>query len=278
LGNGVAFEPGEDRVKTLLLVVLGVAAAILGAWEFWLSPFIIRYRLTIDVAVGDEIKRGSGVIETTWDKSDWFGLDGRPWAVDVTGQAVVIDLGGRGLLFSLLTWDGARPPLSNGSNTSPSTDPASFLVAAFTTGRIIGTGTTTADMLAEIERRRDVVEVAPSLLPMLVRFRNLKDPASVERVDPGDLAGIYGPDVKLVRVTAQVVPTGIWPLNRTGRRHPQWLIGEPVTTGIKSLLPWLDYNSPQGWITKDHGAADMMDQPEHFLRYYDFMGLSNDRQ
>ena len=257
-------------MKTLLLVLLGVAAAILGAWEFWLSPFVIRYRLTIDVAVGDEIKSGSGVIQTTWDKSDWFGLDGRPWAVDVTGQAVVIDLGGRGLLFSLLTWDGARPPLSNGSNTSPSTDPASFLVAAFTTGRIIGTGTTTADMLAEIEPRRDVVEVAPSLLPMLVRFRDLKDPASVERVDPGDLAGIYGPDVKLVRVTAQVVPTGVWPLNLMDRRKPGWLFGEPVTTGIKNLLPWLDENSPSSWITNVHGAPGTKVPAEKYLSNYAF--------
>ena len=258
-------------MKTLLLVLLGVAAALLGAWEFWLSPFVIRYRLTIDVAVGDEIKRGSGVIQTSWEKSDWFGLDGRRWAVDVTGQAVVIDLGARGVLFSLLTRDGARPPLSNGSNTSPSTDPASFLVAAFTAGRIIGIGNASADMLAEIERRRDVVEVAPSLLPMLVRFRNLKDPGSVERVDPGDLAGIYGPDVKLVRVTAQVVPTGVWPLNLMDRRKPGWLFGEPVTTGITNLLPWLDKHGPGSWITKDHGLAGTIVPPEKFLSYDNFV-------
>jgi hypothetical protein len=58
LGNGVGFKPGEDRVKILPLVLLGVATAILGAWEFWLSPLVIRDRLTIDVAVGEEIKRG----------------------------------------------------------------------------------------------------------------------------------------------------------------------------------------------------------------------------
>jgi hypothetical protein len=82
---------------------------------------------------------------------------------------------------------------------------------------------------------------------MLVRFRDIDDPKSIERVDPGDLAKVFGPDVKLVRVTARVVPTGVWPLNQTGWATPQWMLGAPVTTGIERKLPWVE--SISGYIS-----------------------------
>jgi hypothetical protein len=41
------------------------------------------------------------VIETSWAKTGvWFDWEEGPPGVDVRGQAVVIDLGARGLLFS----------------------------------------------------------------------------------------------------------------------------------------------------------------------------------
>ena len=39
------------------------------------------------------------------------------------------------------------------------------------------------------------VELAPGDLPLLVRFRDINDPTTVERVDPNDLAASFGPGV-----------------------------------------------------------------------------------
>ena len=242
-----AGSPAPPSRRRRLLFWGAVAAALLAVWQLWLFPvWTVRYRLTMDVATGDRIVSGSGVIETIW-HDQWIRFPlapGRPWGVDVRGEAVTVDLGSSGLLFLLLTPDEARD-----SNSYPisSASPASFLLAAFTNSRITGPGAASDRLLFEIERRSDVVEAPPALLPMLVRFRDIDDPKSIERVDPGDLAKVFGPYVKLVRVTARVVPTGVWPLNQTGWATPQRMFGAPVTTGIERKLPWVE--SISGYIS-----------------------------
>ncbi|HBM06154.1 MAG TPA: hypothetical protein DD369_11230, partial [Erythrobacter sp.] len=59
-----------------------------------------------------------------------------------------------------------------------------------------------------------------SAYPMLVTFGDLDDPASVERVDPDDLAATFGEGVRLKRITVQITD-------------------DPVTSGIEQRLGWL---------------------------------------
>jgi hypothetical protein len=70
-------------------------------------------------------------------------------------------------------------------------------------------------------------------LPLLVRFRDIDDPKSVEEVDPLDIGKSFGAGAELVRATIEIVPVGIWPLNSFG------ITGEPITTGIEKRLSWL---------------------------------------
>ncbi len=56
---------------------------------------------------------------------------------------------------------------------------------------------------------------------MLVRFRNIADPASVEKVYPENLAKSFGPGVRLKRATIEIST-------------------DPVTTGIEKRLGWLN--------------------------------------
>jgi hypothetical protein len=55
---------------------------------------------------------------------------------------------------------------------------------------------------------------------MLVRFRDLADPTSVERVEADNLAASFGPGVRLKRITVQTTR-------------------DAVTTGIQRKLGWL---------------------------------------
>ena len=69
--------------------------------------------------------------------------------------------------------------------------------------------------------------VIANKLPLLVRFRDLNDPKTVERIDPRDLATSFGLEVGLKRATIEVV-------------H------DPLTTGIEKRLSWL----VGGWLEK----------------------------
>jgi hypothetical protein len=53
------------------------------------------------------------------------------------------------------------------------------------------------------------VELSPHELPLLVRFRDIDDPKTVERVEPGDLAASFGPGVYLERATIEITKDSI---------------------------------------------------------------------
>lgn len=73
---------------------------------------------------------------------------------------------------------------------------------------------------------------------MLVRFRDILDPMTVEEVDPSDLAASFGPGNALRRITVEIIKD---PLTRTiGERLP-WLGEHP-----EPRLPpyWVDVDKP----------------------------------
>jgi hypothetical protein len=76
------------------------------------------------------------------------------------------------------------------------------------------------------------VPVTGALIPILVSFTDLSNPATARTVPPDNLAAVLGQGFRLHGMTAEVVPNGIWPLDFGGR------LGEPVTRGIEAKLPW----------------------------------------
>lgn len=74
-----------------------------------------------------------------------------------------------------------------------------------------------AKAFANLREKRDL---PTALIPMLVTFRDINDPKTVERVDPTNLAATFGPGVSLKRATIEMTD-------------------EPVTTGIEKRLGWV---------------------------------------
>ena len=63
--------------------------------------------------------------------------------------------------------------------------------------------------------------------PRLVRFRDIAEPETVEKVDPANLAASFGQGHRLMRITAQIV-------------------SEDVTEKVRDRLTWLnDYPEPR---------------------------------
>jgi hypothetical protein len=83
------------------------------------------------------------------------------------------------------------------------------------------------EKMRELNKLQPKAELPSALLPMLVRFRDIKDPRSVEGVSPDNLAASFGPGVRLRRATIEITR-------------------DRVTTGIGQTLPWLDELDKRG--------------------------------
>lgn len=199
------------------------AALIFVSCVVYLSIFTVtvRYRLTLEAEVNGQSYIGSGVIQVRYSKLN-DPVSRNELVIDVRGEAVILDLGTRGTLFALLK-----------SDTDNRSEPEYLLLRAFDfPGGAFPRPV--MDGLSKIKRLSGKAELPLTSLPFLVRFRNLKDPTSVEKVDALNIEASYGSGAKLVRATLEIVPSGIWPLNLFG------ITGEPITKIIEKRLPWLN--------------------------------------
>jgi hypothetical protein len=183
----------------------------------------IRYRLTLEVETPEGKKTGSGVIEQVSRYNDGItrGLGAGPGlAVRLRGEAIIVDLGSRGLLLCLLTRDESRY----------TSEDDLLLPKIFPFAKWGGSQEDYSTYLRQLESRKPVADAPLERLPMLARLSNPQDPATAERVNPTDLAATFGAGVRLVRVTAQITDDPL-----------------PAPT-IEDKLPWV--RKLQGSIAK----------------------------
>jgi hypothetical protein len=186
-------------------------------------PRVVRSRLTIVVETPEGERSGSSVTQDTISfpggltRAQGWGL----WEQFV-GEAVVVDLGQRGLLFATLVkrdwfnspgWGGSggyaanltRFPQKKFSGQFPENASINEKYAAY---------------LDEINRIKPKAELPIGDLPVLARFGDQNVPTSAAIVDPHDLAASFGPGVTLRKAVVEITD-------------------DPITKGIETRLPWL---------------------------------------
>ncbi len=227
-------------VGTLLLAALLTACGLIDETPTY------RYRLTVEVDTPQGLKTGSSVIEvdTHRDQTSWNPQARGLWH-KVRGEAAAVDLGEGRVLFALL-------------RSEDSVDWAANILFWTTPYAVEGEDRYIATydrMLA----REEAVELPPDLAafissseasaqPMLVTFRDLADPTSVEQVDPEGLEDSVGDGFALRRITVQ-------------------LTDDPVTEGIEDRLTWLgEYPEPS--LKPNHSPRDFTTAA--ILRHGDF--------
>lgn len=188
----------------------GIFAAVILALVIWYKlsypSATIHYRMTVDVDTPEGTKSGSGVIAIT------FGLLIDPvqhsFHFSSRGEAVAVDLGSRGNLYALLS-----------SKTSGGSDAPFFrFTEAFGLESVIGPHK--ASSVQAFANARGVRQLQAKQLPILVRFRDERDPKTVEAVDPNNFAASFGEGVRLKRITIETT-------------------SDPASTGIGKKLAWL---------------------------------------
>jgi hypothetical protein len=220
-------------------------AAMVGSYIIYTAAFsaTVRYKLMIEVALDGVPKSGSGVIEVTYSKNN-DPISTAQFSVDVRGEAVIVDLGPRGKLFALL---------KQGADSRSGPEYILFRAFNFPGGAMpspVNRG------LSQLKQLSGTVDLPLTSLPLLVRFRDINDPMTVERVDPLDISKGFGDGARLVRASLEIVPVGFWPLNSLG------ITGEPITTGIEGKLPW--WNGPFPWLRPMAGGVFVDTRTEMF--------------
>jgi hypothetical protein len=220
------------------LIALGIplGLVIAGVGLFWLNFYTVhvRYRLTVEVQDGDQIKTGSSVIDLSYNiepastPSHWNAF---PTPV---GYAPTVDLGEKGLLFLTFSDANRTPEQRKERNNLVFClywDIGCLPFAAYHKSSGSASYSTKKAALDELLRQSGSREVPFAVLPTLLRVRNINDlpmhasrfgnpPRNLVGVSPYDLAASFGPGVELKRVVLQLTddpvtpPPEIW---------PQWL-------------------------------------------------------
>jgi hypothetical protein len=174
-----------------VLVALVLCLPLSGCDLFGFHDWEWRQKLTVSVMTPEGLKTGSAVVSVNvYDRPSWWGLgDFRgAGASSLSGEAVTVDLGNGRYLFALLR------------NYSHETARETFIPKE-------EQPRTKAEVIAvydRLESIRDSRTLAPKYYPLLVTFDDINDPASLRRVDPGDLAETFGPGYRLNAITLSI--------------------------------------------------------------------------
>jgi hypothetical protein len=174
--------------------------------------------MVVEIDTPQGLRTGSAVREIRYSKPSGppsIGESRPQWRIK--GQAVAVDLPGGRTLFALLT--NARNDPEYAARL-----PYDHMGWLSDEGMSRGPVELWPKIPFKPHHNREIL--GPAYLPMLITFRDIDDPKSVEAVEPEALESAFGPGVRLRRITAQ----------RTN---------EAVTTGIEKRLPWLEQNGLQ---------------------------------
>ncbi|MCJ8158552.1 hypothetical protein [Sphingomonas sp. LaA6.9] len=194
----------------------------------------VNYRVIVEVNDNGVKRAGSSV--WSYSIAENVSLGGKSYKFKFNGEAVAIDLPGRGTLFALSE---GRSPEGFYRGAEVRMAPEALFRDELTRERAGHRGKTLQrhEKLREISNMAgrakslhcpEVFNPVPSLVhepwsdcPFMVRFRDIRNPASVEAVDPADLAAAFGKGVKLQRIVIQITR-------------------DEVTGGIGKKMPWLE--------------------------------------
>ncbi len=181
-------------MKNLVIITVLLLLSLYGCYKVSMPSVTMRYKLTLTVDDNGKQYTGSSVVEVyRQDTTKVFGSSFGGYGYAVKGEAVAVDLGKKGILFVLLKGDQTRNPEYFGYS-----EPQAIALRAFTkSGNVI-------DDMRYLNQYKPKTNLDFSLLPMLVRFRDINDPKTVELVEPDDLEKSFGSGVKLVSAEIEI--------------------------------------------------------------------------
>ncbi len=197
-------KKGISRKRLLLILCLFLAPLLTGFELLGFAYHSWHQKMTVEVAVGDQLYTGSSVVEMTVTGHPEIPLVHGVRNLELEeGEAVVVELPSHQYLFALLTYN-------------------AFLARDVFKDLIVEAVHAPGERWAgALSRLREARVIDPKHYPLLVTFMDITDPTTVQQVYPDNLAATFGAGVSLKRITLEITD-------------------EPVTEGkIERVLGWL---------------------------------------
>jgi hypothetical protein len=240
----------EGIMRKLVIIVL-ILIAIPVVWYQWNFPSVsYRYRLTVAVEVGGQVHSGSSVIAVHYSfNPKWVPPSWGVYNQYDSGQAVLIDLGARGVLVAALV--GVLD--KTGQIYDRCTIDARYLVGRAyepsATRRPCAVGyPVTLDNERAISRMRSPVDLTSDNLPAFIWFSDNTDFTTAKMVKPNEFASVIGDAARLVsaqiEITSDPVVVDIdkrLPLYKTLPQPPR---GGPAPLPNGLALHWAMFIAP----------------------------------
>lgn len=201
-------------MKVLLAILLALLATLYGLYLYKFPTYTYRYKVIVDVDVDGKIVSGSAVREVRrWEQLIVFST---PYWGSVDGEAVVVDLGRRGLLFATMYLDRSY------TNDAIMTPERVFGRSKEITSKIkrVRGVDSTPELWRQLSNFRGCAELESGEMPLFVKFDDIKEPASVRRVDPNYLEASFGAGIFLRSVKI-------------------CMVDESPSHGIENILRWI---------------------------------------
>ncbi|MBN9041134.1 MAG: hypothetical protein J0H38_07575 [Rhizobiales bacterium] len=223
----------------LVIVIVG----IVGLFRTAYPSVTVRYHLTLNAVVDGVPKVGSGVIEVSYSKIPQILGSSAEFTIDVQGEAVALDLGSHGTLFALL---------KEGEDSRSSAEWIVLRAFNLPGGALPSPVEKGVKQVGQLSGK---VDLPLKNLPLLVHFRDINDPTTVEKVDPFNPQKTLGPGVELKGASVEIVSAGVWPLSWWG------ITGERLTRDVDARLTWLS-----GYFNRrlDGGRFESVSAPNRF--------------
>jgi hypothetical protein len=212
------------------LIALGipVGLVILVIGLFWLNYYDVhvRYRLTVEVQDGDQVKTGSSVIEVLYDIQPTWSWSGPNNYTRVVGYAPTVDLGEKGMLFLTFVNATRTPDQRQARNRQffcAANDMWCLAFAAYGIRAPTGIGPAFAERKPapdKLLRQMGPRDVPFDMLPALETFRDTDGRHFYLNPRPENLAATFGAGVELKRVVLQLTDD---PVTSMPNIWPQWL-------------------------------------------------------
>lgn len=191
-------------------VVLTLSLMLSGCDVFGFREWEWKQKLTVSVMTPSVLKTASSVTDGRWSMTPtWFKVGdtgGGPGAGSLQGEAVVVELEPQRFLFALLRDYSAITAVETFADPGLKPGLREHYVAA----------------LDRMEAIRESRSLSREHYPLFVTFDNVNDPASVRRVDPGNLSATFGAGYRMNAITLSITD-------------------EPVTQGVvERVLGWLE--------------------------------------